>query len=659
MPATWTDREESLTALARVLSAVPDFASPLAVIDGPGGAGKRALAHRWAHTLAPSYPDGQVVTDLRATAPGGPTPTTETLRSLLRALGHPTDAQLPWPQDELEAMLRSATAGRRLLLVLEDAANAEQVTPLLPAGPSCLVVVTSRNALPGLTAHGAVHHHLLPFAPDASRALLTRVLGAERAAEDPAALERIAAICGHLPRPLSLMAADLAHAPHRRLHAAAAPAQPPADQTDNSTVTAADAAYRGLPDDSARVYRLLAAVPAPDLDASATAAATRLRTDEARAHLRLLTDRALLEAVGEAPGRGDVYRMPPEIRQHAQQRIADHDGPAGAATATLSYLDYLLRTATRAERLLAPHHRELPRTYHHPAGEETEFTDPDAARTWLRAHLAALQPAKDAARRLRKHTFRWQITHALWPLWQLDRPIDAWILHHEDGLEAAQRCADPQAQREMSSALALGLTYAQRYDDALEQYRLALTLAQAADDAEGIAQYTAGLGAVLHDAGRLVLAAPYLEAAIDLYDTLGRPRGAALARTMAGSIAATRRDFTTAHQLLDRARTDLLALPTPDRRNAARALARSGEAHSLQGHHDQAQHLLLQARDEFTAVPDAHWAARVTEYLGQDDDRAGRHDQATAQYRDSLARYEALSSSRDIDRLQHHLQARP
>ncbi|MFJ4791752.1 tetratricopeptide repeat protein [Kitasatospora purpeofusca] len=659
VPATWTDREESLTALARVFSVVPDFASPLAVIDGPGGAGKRALAHRWAHTLSASYPDGQVVTDLRATAPGGPALTTETLRSLLRALGHASDSQLPWTQDELEAMLRSVTAGRRLLLVLEDAANTDQVTPLLPGGPNCLVVVTSRRALPGLTAHGAVHHRLLPFAPHASRTLLTRILGAERAAEDPAALDRIAAVCGHLPRPLSLMAADLAHAPHQRLHAAVARAQSSADRTDNSTVTAADAAYRGLPDDSARFYRLLAAVPAPDLDASATAAATRLRADEAQAHLRLLADRALLEVVGEVAGRGDVYRMPAEIRQHAQQRIAAHDGPAGAATATLSYLDYLLRTATRAERLLAPHHRELPRTYHHPAGEELELTEPDAARTWLRAHLPALQPAKDAARRLRKTAFRWQITHAFGPLWQLDRPVDEWIRHHEDGLQAAQKCADPMAQREMASTLALGLTYAQRYDEAIEQYRLALTLAQMTGDQEGVAQYTAGLGSVLYDAGRLALAAPYVTTAIDLYDGLGQPRGAALARTMGGSIAATRRDFDTAHQLLDRARHDLLALPAPDLRNAARALARRGEAHSLQGDHGHAQTLLLQAREEFTAVPDGHWAARVTEYLGQAEARAGHHDRAAERYRESLDLYRALSSTRDVNRLRHHLRVKP
>nr|BEK65708.1 XRE family transcriptional regulator [Kitasatospora purpeofusca] len=659
VPATWTDREESLAALAQVFSAVPDFASPLAVITGPGGAGKRAVAHRWAHTLSATYPDGQVVTDLRATAPGGPAPTTETLRSLLRAFGHAPDAQLPWLQDELEAMLRSVTAGRRLLLVLEDAANADQVTPLLPAGPSCLVVVTSRSALPGLTAHGAVHHQLPPFGPDASRALLTRILGAERAAEDPAALERIADACGHLPRPLSLIAADLAHAPQHRRHAAAALAQPSADRTDNSTVTAADAAYRGLPDDSARVYRLLTAVPAPDLDASATAAAARLRADEARAHLHLLADRALLEAAGEVAGRGVVYRMPAEIRQHAQQRIAAHDGPAGAAAATLSYLDYLLRTATRAERLLAPHHRELPRTYHHPASEEVEFTGPDAARTWLRAHLPALRPAKDAARRLRKTAFRWQITHAFGPLWQLDRPLDEWIRHHEDGLQAAQKCADPMAQREMASTLALGLTYAQRYDEALEQYRLALTVAQMTGDQEGIAQYTAGLGSVLYDAGRLALAAPYVTTAIDLYDGLGQPRGAALARTMGGSIAATRRDFDTAYQLLDRARRDLLALPAPDLRNAARALARSGEARSLQGEHDQAQTLLLQAREEFTAVPDSHWAARVTEYLGQAAARAGRHDQAAERYRESLDQYRDLSSTRDVNRLRHHLRVKP
>ncbi|MFJ6771597.1 AAA family ATPase [Kitasatospora sp. NPDC091257] len=191
----FTDREHDVAALDKLLSDLPEGTAPVIAITGPGGVGKSALVSHWGRRHAERYPDGQLLVQLRAGGVDGPTPTVETVRSLLRGLGDRDVDQLPWQESDLRALWRSSAAPRRLLVALEDAVTADQVVPLIPATSTCLVVVTSRSPLPALAALGAHHHQLGPLAPVHAVQLLGRILGEGRVRAEQAAAEALARAC--------------------------------------------------------------------------------------------------------------------------------------------------------------------------------------------------------------------------------------------------------------------------------------------------------------------------------------------------------------------------------------------------------------------------------------------------------------------------------
>ncbi|MGW7449777.1 hypothetical protein [Kitasatospora sp. NPDC054795] len=201
----FTDREHDAVALDRLLDHQLEGTAPVIVITVPGGIGKSALAARWGRRHAERYPDGQLLVHLRADSDCDPAPATETARSLLIGLGTERK-QLPWQAADLQALCRSVAATRRLLVVLEDAATAEQVIPLVPANADCLAVVTSRSPMPALAAHGAHHHYLAPLTPTHSARPLARILGNDRVRAEPDAAKALTRVCEGNPPALSLAA---------------------------------------------------------------------------------------------------------------------------------------------------------------------------------------------------------------------------------------------------------------------------------------------------------------------------------------------------------------------------------------------------------------------------------------------------------------------
>ncbi|AUS77269.1 transcriptional regulator [Actinoalloteichus sp. AHMU CJ021] len=187
------------------------------VLTGRGGVGKTALALRWAHQRIGSFPDGQLFADLRGSAPGEPVDPSTVLDRFLRGLGVPTRA-VPADPTEKVALFRSATARRRLLVVLDDAGDASQVLPLLPGGAACRVLVTSRDPLDELVAlQGAHRQFVRPLADDELRELLVALVGSAPVAAEPQAVARIAVISNGLPLPLRMAAARLSSQPYRTL----------------------------------------------------------------------------------------------------------------------------------------------------------------------------------------------------------------------------------------------------------------------------------------------------------------------------------------------------------------------------------------------------------------------------------------------------------
>jgi DNA-binding SARP family transcriptional activator len=305
------------------------------VISGMPGIGKTALAVHWAHKVAGRFPGGRLHVGLRGFDPvEAPLDPAEALRGMLAALGVPP-ARMPGCTDSLAGLYRSLLAGRRLLVVLDDAADTEQIRPLLPASPGSLTLVTSRNGLSGLIASGAHPLRLgLPSTADA-RAMLAARLGHDRPTAEPEAADEIVARCGRLPLalrivaaratgrpdlPLSALAAELRHSrdsldafaatggtPHART-ARAAPGGTsvslagPAGTDERLDLRAVFArSYRRLPPEHARLFRLLSLHPGPDLDPDTAASLAGLPARRARLLLDGLADAHLVTE--HAPGR--------------------------------------------------------------------------------------------------------------------------------------------------------------------------------------------------------------------------------------------------------------------------------------------------------------------------------------------------------------------
>jgi DNA-binding SARP family transcriptional activator/tetratricopeptide (TPR) repeat protein len=401
--AHFTGRHAEADRLDRLLAGHPtgpDVPLLVVAVDGPAGVGKTALAVHWAHRVRHRFPDGQLHLDLRGYGPAEPVSPGAALDALLRALGTPP-AQVPPDDGGRAAALRTRLAGRRMILLLDDARDADQVRPLLP-GTGCLVLVTSRNQLRGLISRDGAHRVTLRRLPPAEAvALLAAAVGPERAAAEPRAVAGLAELCDRLPlalrvagehagrhpdRPLAALVADLREA-QDRLEALA-------DGEDPSTDLRAvfSWSYRALEPAAGRAFRLLGLHPATELELGPVAALLGVAEPEARRLLDRLAAVHLLEQF--RPGR---YRPHDLLRAYAV-RVAAEDEPAeGRDAAVRRMLDWYAHTVAAAARLEWRSSRRLPPPEPPPADPSVtplDFADPEggdeAGTSWLDEHRALL-----------------------------------------------------------------------------------------------------------------------------------------------------------------------------------------------------------------------------------------------------------------------------
>ena len=434
-------RAEQLRELDRLISpeSPPAFA---AVISGAAGIGKTALAGYWAQRSSKAFPDGQLYINLRGFDPAGPPlPPPDAIRAFLNALGVPLQ-RIPGGLTEQVGLYRTLTTGKRILVVLDNARDAEQVRLLLPAGARSRAVITSRSPLVGLVATEAALPVVLDIlSPAEAREFLRRRLGHDRIDRHGAAVDDILARCARLPLALALVAARAAAHRHDTLHHIAEELRRAADALDvivsdeavSDLRTVFSWSYRSLTHQPARAFRLLGLHPGPDISLDAAASLLGVAASGARSLLAQLAGVGLVS--GPAPGR---YLMHDLLRAYAAE-LAELEPPEQRRAATARVLDHYLATVISADRRLQPLRDSIDIA---PARESVTVTavpDRQAALSWLNAEHPVLARMVSVAAAAGFDTHVWQLA------WGLVEYFD--LLGYPAKIEGTQRIALAAAER--------------------------------------------------------------------------------------------------------------------------------------------------------------------------------------------------------------------
>jgi len=470
------------------------------VIDGTAGIGKTALAIHWAHQHADRFPDGQLYVNLRGFDPAGtPVPAPAAIRGFLDALGMPAP-QIPADLEGQAGLYRSLLAGRRMLIVLDNARDPDQVRPLLPGAAGCLVLVTSRNRLTGLVAlQGAYPVTLDLLTLDEARDLLARRLGAERAAVEPGAVDELIELCARLPLALNITAARAAAHPDVPLATLASQLRGTRQRLvalDAGDVTANTRAvfswsYRTLGGESARMFRLLGVHPGRDITVPAAASLTATTRDQARVALDEL---AMVHLLSEhAPGRYACHDL---LRAYATEQASVHDTEDERQQALRRALDHYLHTAMAGHRLIATERRSPIRLPEPAAGVVTHpIPDLAAALSWFDQERDCLLTIQQLARSQGWDVQVCQLAWVLDPYQTLRGHLPDRAASWRLALAAAER-VDVPAVRTMAH-LNLGRAHAQAGEnsDALDHLHQARTMAEQAGDilSEGYTHFFSAL----------------------------------------------------------------------------------------------------------------------------------------------------------------------
>ena len=537
----FTGRVTELAALNAVLDAARALpaAPAVATIDGPPGVGKTALAVRWAHQAAAEFPDGQLYVNLRGfDSPEEITPAGTAIRGFLDALGIPAGRIPPDPQAQA-GLYRSLLAGKRVLIVADNARNAGQVRPLLPGSPGCLVLVTSRNRLIGLAAaEGARLITLDVLTDDEACELLTRRIGAKRAGAEPGALGELARLCGRLPLALAVAAARAAARPAMPLAALAAglagTASPlgalaTADPvTDVRTVFSWSCQHLGQ--EPSRLFRLLGVHPGPDITASAAAALLGIPQDGARAALDALAMANL--AVEHVPGRYCLHDL---LRAYAAEQAAGHEPEAGRQAAIARVLDYYLHSSHAAALLLNPHRVSVPPlTPPCPGVVPGRLDGHQQALAWFEAEHQVLLGCVSLADDTGSDACAWILPWAMTEFLDRRGHWHEWAAIQRTALAAATRLGDVAGQAAARRAIATACIRLIDYRQARSQLAACLRLYRHLGDCGGEALARHSLGRVAEHQGRYDDALRHEQQALGLFRDAADQSGQAVALNAIG-----------------------------------------------------------------------------------------------------------------------------
>jgi tetratricopeptide (TPR) repeat protein len=665
----FTGRSQELAELDRLLARTAETAAAaritgrnstavvISAVSGTAGVGKTALALRWAHRVRGQFPDGQLYVNLHGFDPEQPLPAADALAGFLRALGL-AGQNIPAEVEERAAAYRSLLDGRRMLVVLDNASSVEQVRPLLPGAPSCVVLVTSRDSLAGLVARHSARRLDLDLLPLEDAVALLAVLIGGRVQAEPEAAATLARLCARLPLALRV-AAELAAA--RPTISLAELVSELADEQrrlelldaggDARTAVrgAFSCSYHHLPAVVARAFRLIGLHPGPDFDSYAVAALA----DTSRDHAQQIVDRLARAHLVQAPRPGR-YSMHDLLRTYATYLAGIEDSEVERRAGLTRLFDHYLATAAAAMDTLIPAEQHRRPRIPPPTTPTPPMPDHAQARVWLdteRLTLTAVS-AYTTARGWPGHTTRLSTT--------LYRYLDAGghfpdgLTIHTHALHAARHTDEPTA--EADALLHLGRIYWRQghYGQAAHHLQRALSLAREIGDRVAETNALLNLGTLYQQQGHYQRATNHHQQALVLAREIGDRHGEANTLRDLGTVYRRRGCY---QQAVDHHQQALaLFRETGDQYGEACALNRSAETLLAIHQHNQARTQHTAALTLATQIGERYEQARAHDGLAHIHQVTGDLSQARQHWRHALALYAELRVP-DADDVSAHLTA--
>lgn len=643
---TFVGRNEELAMLDGLLASSDDpSCRPLAAIVGGPGTGKTQLAVRWARGVRDRFPDGVLFADLRGFDPGGTPVRADTqLEDFLRALGVPP-AEVPFGVAARAALFRSVLDGRRVLLILDNAADTAQVRTLLPGAPHCLTLVTSRDDLAGLVIREGALRLRLPTLPDTDALeLMRRNLPADHLEQAPDQVRRMVELCAGLPLALKIAAEHAAGSAPARLADLVAQLGEErhrldvlAVDDDYSTMRAIFSwSYRSLDAPSRRVFRLLGADMGLGNTAPAVAAMAAGPPGAVTAPLRRLLGAHLTEQI--APGR---YRSHDLLRLYAREQAGHEDDPAGTAAAVRRLLIWYLKAADAASRRLVPKRPlelDLPERWCVPP----EFGDHASALAWFEAERTSLVAATRYAVATGEYDVGWRLPAALGGFFTLHRHWADWIETHTLGLEAARRLADRAAEALLSSRLGVAYGYLSRFEECSACFERALELHRETGDQPAEASTRLNFGFALWQMKRHEEAMAQFEGSLPIFRAIGDRHGEGMALNNLGEAHA---ELGRPDRALELVRESLAVFRDSGNRYGEGATLDSlGLTYLKLDRPDDALRAFSEARSVRAAIGDRHGEARTLRRIGDTLAQLGRTTEARERWLEALRLFESLDA---------------
>jgi DNA-binding SARP family transcriptional activator len=629
----------------RCLSAALDQADrqgsslPIFVISGTAGVGKTTLAVHWAHSVAERFPDGQILVDLLGFTPSGaPAAPAQVIRRLLEMLQVPVE-HVPASLDAQVGLYHSLLADKRVLIVLDNARDPEQIRALLPAGPGCLILVTSRDSLLGLAvSHGARLLTLDVFTDSEAEELIAVGVGSRPGSDEASVTAEIIRLCDRLPLalaivlaraqahrawPLATLASDLRGAPVRL-----------------DALDAGDAAvnvrsvfswsYRELTPAAAGVFRLLGLPRGPDISLRAVASLAGLSLARSR---RLIGELTRVHMITEhAPQRFAMHDL---LRAYAADELRDHEKDEEHIAATRRVLDYYLHTAYSAALAINPARDALELAPASAGVVSERISERERANDWFRAEYQVLLKAIELAAENGFEGYAWQLPWTLVNFFDQQGYWQDWVATHQIALSASQRSGNMPGMAISHQNISIVYVHLRYYEDAREHLQHAIALNRRLGIRAGHARCLLDIARTFESQGRYQDALEHAGAALSLYRELRHQFGQARALNAVGWSSAhlgdARRAITSCKQALD------IHGKLGNRMGQAATLDSLGYAHAQLGQHADAVRCYQRALDLLGRGGRTYQIACVLTNLATSY-QAARNNQAAAR-----AAQEALS----------------